>query len=229
MNLTLFDLDHTLLAGDSDYLWGRFLVQRGLVDGDAYERQNQIFYDQYRAGTLDMAAFCRFSFAPLAAHPLSQLLQWRQAFLHEIIVPVIAPLSAELLRRHRARGDHLAIVTATNRFITEPVAAHLGVDTLIATEPEFVDGRFTGRLSGIPNFREGKVDRLRQWLQQDDLHPGHTTFYSDSHNDLPLLTHADQAIAVDPDDRLQAEAERRGWPTISLRSGALPVGIGAAR
>lgn len=222
-HLALFDLDHTLLAGDSDYLWGRFLVERGLVDADAYERQNQIFYDQYRAGTLDIESFCQFSFAPLAAHPLERLLEWRQAFVAEKILPAIAPMARALLQHHRDRGEHLAIVTATNRFITEPVAAHLNVETLIATEPEFIDGRFTGRLAGVASFRQGKVQRLEQWLSATGLQVGHIRFYSDSHNDLPLLERADRAIAVDPDDTLRAIARRRRWPIISLYGPTLEI------
>lgn len=221
MQLTIFDLDHTLLAGDSDYLWGRFLVERGLVDAASYERQNQIFYDQYRDGSLDIHAFCRFSFAPLAAHPLAELRRWRDQFIVEKIEPVIAPLAPLLLARHRARGDHLMIMTATNRFITEPIAERLGVDTLIATDLEFVDGRYTGALQGTPNFREGKVLRLEQWLQENQVNPARICFYSDSHNDLPLLRRADLAIAVDPDDALRAEAQRRAWPVISLRGASL--------
>ncbi|WP_420468126.1 HAD family hydrolase [Panacagrimonas sp.] len=217
MQLTIFDLDHTLLAGDSDYLWGRFLVERGRVDAAAYEQQNQIFYDQYRNGTLDIREFCRFSFAPLAAHPLPELQRWRAQFVAEKIEPAIAPLAPRLLEKHRARGDHLMIMTATNRFITEPVAALLGVETLIATDPEFVDGRYTGALAGTPNFREGKVLRLQQWLQETGATPTRVRFYSDSHNDLPLLRRADEAIAVDPDDALREEAMRNGWPVISLR------------
>ncbi|MGQ0528582.1 MAG: HAD family hydrolase, partial [Panacagrimonas sp.] len=154
MRLAIFDLDNTLLAGDSDYLWGRFLVDQGLVDAASYERENQRFYEQYRDGTLDIEAFCRFSFAPLAAHPLTQLQAWRARFVDERILPIVAPLAPALLEKHRIQGDELLIMTATNRFITEPIAELLGVETLIATDPEFVDGRYTGQLSGTPNFRE---------------------------------------------------------------------------
>ena len=217
MNLAIFDLDNTLLAGDSDYLWGRFLVEQGLVEAEAYERQNQAFYEQYKDGTLDIHEFCAFSMAPLAAHPLRDLLTWRAQFVRDKIEPIVAPLAPALIEKHRLRGDHLLIMTATNRFITEPIAELLGVDTLIATDPEFVDGRYTGRLAGTPNFREGKVTRLEQWLAGRGLDRPHTSFYSDSHNDLPLLLRADAPVAVDPDARLDAEARRRGWPVLSLR------------
>lgn len=217
MRLAIFDLDNTLLAGDSDYLWGRFLVENGLVDGPTYERQNQAFYQQYADGTLDIEAYSRFSLAPLTAHPLAELHRWRAQFVREKVAPVVAPQALALLQRHRALGDELLIMTATNRFITEPIASLLGVNTLIATDPELVDGRYTGRLSGTPNFREGKVLRLEQWMRDRGIAVAHISFYSDSHNDLPLLLRADVAIAVDPDDILDAEARRRGWPVISLR------------
>ncbi|MGQ0620201.1 MAG: HAD family hydrolase [Panacagrimonas sp.] len=223
MNLAIFDLDNTLLAGDSDYLWGRFLVEQGLVDEKSYENQNRIFYQQYRDGTLDIEAFSRFSMAPLAAHPLHELQTWRQQFVREKIEPIVAPLAPALLEKHRMHGDELLIMTATNRFITEPIAALLGVDTLIATDPEFIDGRYTGRLSGTPNFREGKVRRLEQWMLDQDIAQAHVTFYSDSHNDLALLRRADVAVAVDPDDRLRAEAQLRGWPVLSLRATGVEV------
>lgn len=223
MNLAIFDLDNTLLAGDSDYLWGRFLVDLGLVDGAAYERQNQIFYERYCDGTLDIVEFSRFAFAPLARNPLSTLLEWRARFIRERIGPVVAPLAPALLERHRSQGDRLLITTATNRFITEPIAELLGVDVLIATDPEFVDGRYTGELSGTPNFREGKVTRLKAWLAEQPAPPERISCYSDSHNDLPLLLLADSPVAVDPDDRLRQTAEQRGWPVISLRGEAVQV------
>ncbi|MGQ0698860.1 MAG: HAD family hydrolase [Panacagrimonas sp.] len=223
MHLAIFDLDNTLLAGDSDYLWGSFLVERGRVDGAAYEAQNQVFYDQYRAGTLDIEAFCRFSMASLAANPLDELLALRQEFVVEKIEPIVAPLAPALIEKHRAQGDTLLIMTATSRFITEPIATLLGVDHLIATDPEFIDGRYTGQLAGIANFREGKVRRLELWLREHAVDASHVRFYSDSHNDLPLLLRADDAVVVDPDPTLRDEAVRRGWPIISLRGSPLDV------
>jgi HAD superfamily hydrolase (TIGR01490 family) len=215
MRLAVFDLDHTLLAGDSDYLWGQFLVEQGLVDAETYARENKRFYDEYLNGTLDIDAFAAFSLRPVVEHGAEKLAALRPQFVREKIEPIIAPGTFHLLERHRAQGDQLVITTATNRFITEPIAKLLGIDMLIATDAEIVDGRYTGRIDGVANFREGKLARLRQW--QGDRKFSGMSVYSDSHNDLPLLEAADQPVAVDPDDRLRAHAMRRGWPIISLR------------
>jgi HAD superfamily hydrolase (TIGR01490 family) len=217
MNLAIFDLDNTLLAGDSDYLWGQFLVEQGIVDGPSYESQNRLFYDQYKAGTLDIYEFCAFSMGPLTQHEPAQLYTWRAQFVREKIEPIIANGTPALLERHRAQGDRLLIMTATNRFITEPIAALLGIDDLIATDPEMKDGRYTGHVAGIPNFQDGKVQRLELWRTQQAEKFAHTYFYSDSRNDIPLLLKADTAVAVDADEVLLAEAVLRGWPSISLR------------
>jgi HAD superfamily hydrolase (TIGR01490 family) len=215
--LAVFDLDHTLLAGDSDYLWGRYMVRHGLVDGETYERTNRRYYEDYLAGRLDIDAFCRFALAPLAAHPLATLQALRQRFLDEEIRPIVAAGAPALLAQHRAAGDTLLITTATNRFVTEPIAALLGVPNLIATDPELIDGRYTGRVAGLPNFRERKVERLREWQARQPAVFSSRICYSDSQNDLSLLDSADEAVAVDPDPQLRAEAERRGWRVISLR------------
>jgi HAD superfamily hydrolase (TIGR01490 family) len=222
MNLAVFDLDHTLLAGDSDYLWGQFLVERGMVDGARYEQANQRFYEQYHAGTLDIVEFAHFSLAPLAAADPGHLLELRARFTRERIAPIVAPGAPALLAQHRARGATLLITTATNRFVTEPIAALLGVDHLLATEPERIEGRYTGRLAGpdAANFREAKVRRLRAWMEQQPKAYSNISCYSDSHNDLPLLRFAQEPVAVDPDPTLRAEAERRGWSIISLRKPA---------
>lgn len=218
MQLAIFDLDNTLLAGDSDYLWGQYLVDQGLVDGAAYERENRNFYDQYKAGTLDINEFCAFSLKPLTQHEPAQLYVWRAEFVRTRIEPIVAAGTPALLERHRAQGDHLLIMTATNRFITEPIAALLGIDDLIATDPEMSNGRYNGRVLGLPNFQDGKVKRLEQWRAQQSQKFERTIFYSDSRNDLPLLLLADEAVAVDPDEVLRAEAVQRGWPVISLRN-----------
>jgi HAD superfamily hydrolase (TIGR01490 family) len=216
--LAIFDLDNTLLDGDSDYLWGRFLVDQGIIDGDHYERENQRFYDEYRAGTLDIFEFLRFALRPLATHPLPQLLEWRARFFDERIRPIVLPRARALLAEHRAEGAVLLIITATNRFVTSPIAEFLGVDHLLATEPEVgADGRFTGDVAGTPCFREGKVARLSQWLRQTGLNLAYSSFYSDSHNDLPLLELVSRPVAVDPDATLYQHAEFKGWPIISLR------------
>ncbi|MGD8614549.1 MAG: HAD family hydrolase [Gammaproteobacteria bacterium] len=217
MPLALFDLDNTLLDGDSDYLWGRFLVERGIVDAESYEAQNQRFYDQYVAGSLDIHAFLRFQLKPLAMHSRVRLEAWREEYLTSKIDPILLSRARELLEKHRSKGDELIIITATNRFITEPIARRFGVTHLIATEPELIDAEYTGNVRGIPCFQDGKIKRLQAWLEQHGETLDGSWFYSDSHNDLPLLERVEHPVAVDPDDRLRAYAGRRGWPVISLR------------
>lgn len=217
MTLAIFDLDNTLLGGDSDYLWGQFLVEQGLVDGEAYERENQRFYDDYEAGTLDIYEYQAFMLRPLTEYPLTEMLAWREQFIAEKIQPILLPRAVDLLERHRTAGDTLLIVTATNRFITAPIAERFDVPHLLATEPEFTEGRFTGRLIGIPCFQHGKVERLDQWLAETGHDLAESWFYSDSHNDLPLLGRVTYPVAVDPDATLVQHARERGWPIISLR------------
>lgn len=215
--LAVFDLDNTLLAGDSDYLWGQFLVDSGHVDRAGYEAANQRFYEEYKAGTLDIHEFSRFSLTPLITLEPALRERLRRQFVEQCIRPVIAPGAAALLSRHRSAGHDLLITTATNRFITAPIAALLGIDNLLANDPEIIDGRYTGELSGTPNFREGKITRLREWIGQRPHPYACIHAYSDSHNDLPLLDLADRATAVDPDAKLREHALRVGWPVISLR------------
>lgn len=218
MTLAIFDLDNTLLADDSDYLWGCFLAERGLVDGDFHAAENERFYQQYHAGELDIFEFLRFSLRPLTQHPLAALHQLRAEFLQQKILPVILPKGERLLQQHRDQGDTLMIITATNRFVTEPIAERLGVEHLIAVEPEFIDGRYTGEVFGIPSFQEGKVKRLQQWLaEHPDENLAQSCFYSDSHNDIPLLQCVDRPVAVDPDPKLHAYATEQGWEILSLR------------
>lgn len=221
MKLAIFDLDNTLLGDDSDYLWGRFLVEQQLVDGEIYERENQRFYDEYKGGTLDIREFLAFSLEPLSRLEPPQLKELHARFMAEKITPVMLPAAAELLARHRAQGDYLLIITATNRFVTGPIAEALGVDDLLASDPEMVDGRYTGQVEGTPCFREGKVTRLEQWLKKNGLNLAHSYFYSDSHNDLPLLEMVSQPVAVDPDETLAAHAKTKGWPIITLRGDIL--------
>ena len=220
MNLALFDLDNTLLALDSDYEWGRFLVDRGVLDREAYESQNAAFYEQYKAGKLDIHEFLGFALRPLAEHAPEDLDRWHADFMATRIRPAMGAPARALVRRHLEAGDLCAVVTATNSFVTAPIAREFGVPHLLATEPERSAGRFTGRVAGIPCFREGKVTRVEAWLAAQ----GHrlqdfpqSAFYSDSHNDLPLLERVSRPVAVDPDASLAAEARRRGWPVISLR------------
>ncbi|MCB1868303.1 MAG: HAD family hydrolase [Gammaproteobacteria bacterium] len=218
MALAIFDLDNTLLAGDSDYLWGKFLAGTGAVDGERYERENLRFYRQYQAGDLDIHEFLRFSLRPLREHSVEQLHRWRNEFLTREIDPIITLASRELIDRHRRAGDTLMIITATNSFVTAPIAERLGIDHLIATIPEIKHGRYTGEVEGIPSFREGKVKRLQIWLDEHAQDLGESSFYSDSHNDIPLLELVDNPVAVDPDEELAAQAVARNWPVISLRS-----------
>ncbi len=217
MGLAIFDLDNTLLAGDSDYLWGQFLVEQGIVDRSYYERENERFYEEYRAGTLDIHEFLNFTLEPLARHEPDDLYLWREQFMAEKIRPIILPKARTLLARHRDQGHYLLIITATNAFVTRPIAEELGVDELLATEPEMKDGRFTGRVAGTPCFREGKVTRLEAWLRATGRNLAESWFYSDSHNDLPLLELVTHPTAVDPDETLAQHAEMKGWPIISLR------------
>lgn len=217
VSLAIFDLDNTLLGGDSDYLWGLFLIEHGIVERALYERENQRFYDEYRAGTLDIYAFLEFQLRPLAAHDMATLYGWRRQFMREQILPIVLPKARELVQRHRAQGDELLIITATNRFITEPIAAEFGISELLASDPEIRDGRYTGRVKGIPCFREGKVTRLETWLGERSVNLEDSWFYSDSHNDVPLLEKVSHAVAVDPDKTLQRHALQQGWPIISLR------------
>ncbi len=217
MALAIFDLDNTLIGGDSDVLWGRYLGQHGLVDVTAMERQQERFYQDYLSGSLDIDEFLRFQLHILSQHDTETLASWQQAYVEEQIKPILLPQADELLNKHRAAGDTLMIITATNRFLTQPIAELLGIDLLIATEPEFLDGRYTGRVEGIPSFAEGKVARLRQWLSDNREDLEGSWFYSDSHNDLPLLNLVEHAVAVDPDEKLAEAARRNGWPIMSLR------------
>ncbi len=217
MTLAIFDLDNTLIAGDSDHLWGRYLCEQGLINSDDYENQNEAFYRDYQAGTLDINAYLRFALAPLAGRAPDELAQWHRGFMQDKIEPIMLPAAHALIDRHREQGHTLLIITATNAFITGPIAARLGIEHLLACEGEQIDGVYTGEPSGVPSFHSGKVTRLRQWCesQGEELHGA--WFYSDSHNDLPLLQLVDNPVAVDPDERLRQHANAAGWPIITLR------------
>ena len=217
MSLAIFDLDNTLISIDSDHAWGEFLLEQGAVDPIAFREANERFMADYNAGTLDIAAFLEVALKPLAENSPEQLAAWHQQFMAGKIEPHILPKAEELIARHRTQGDTLLIITATNRFITGPIAERLGIDHLIAVEPEVMDGHYTGKVSGIPSFREGKVTRLEQWLEKQDLTLDEAWFYSDSHNDLPLLEQVDHPVAVDPDNTLRQVAEQRQWRIMSLR------------
>ena len=220
LQLALLDLDNTLLAGDSDFEWGRFLITVGALDEELHLARNAQFYEDYKQGTLDIHAFLEFQLKPLSTHPRTQLDAWHAQYMEQIIRPIITPQARALVEKHRTNGDLLCIVTATNGFVTGPIAREFGIEHLIATIPEEVDGEYTGRVAGTPSFKEGKITRLLQWLESrgETLESFEATwFYSDSHNDLPLMKLVDHPVAVTPDPTLQAYAEAQGWPIISLR------------
>ena len=217
MRLALFDLDNTLLAGDSDHSWGEFLCETGRVDAVEYRAHNDAFYADYCAGKLDVVAYQSFTQAILARTEAAELARWQAEFMAEVIEPIILAKGEALLREHREAGDKLVIITATNRFITAPIAARLGVETLLATECGMDNGRYTGHVAGVPCYQAGKVVRLNEWLAETGLSLDGAYFYSDSRNDLPLLEAVANPVAVDPDDTLRAIAGERGWPVLSLR------------
>lgn len=217
MNLALFDLDNTLLAGDSDFEWAQFLIEQGVLDREVYEAQNQVFFDQYKAGTLDIHAFLDFQLKPLSRHPRALLERWHADYMIKKIYPMLRASARALVNKHM--WDTRAVVTATNSFVTAPIARVFGIEHLIATEPEQRHGEFTGGVSGLPCFKDGKPRRLEAWLaaRGETLKSyDRSYFYSDSHNDLPLLELVTDPVAVDPDDTLRAHAVARGWRVLSL-------------
>ena len=217
MKLAIFDLDQTLIAGDSSRLWGELMSERGLVDAAAFRRANAAFYEDYLAGRLDIDAFLAFELKPLGQHRRGALEAWREDYLQHKIRPLVLPAALDLVAEHRRQGCELLIITASNRFVAEPIAVLFGIKNLIACEPEMRAGEYTGRACGIPSFAAGKVRRLGDWLAQGGRLVSESWFYTDSHNDLPLLGEADHPVAVDPDETLEKEARKAGWPVISLR------------
>ena len=217
MTLAIFDLDNTLLAGDSDHAWGEFLVEEGIVDAEAYRKANDRFYQEYLNGELDILNYLGFALQPLSIHSMDMLLEWRARFLDKKVRPMLQKKADELLDSHRQRGHTLMIITATNRFVTEPIAELLDIEHLIATEPEMVNENYTGNVAGTPSFQEGKVTRLNDWLEAHKESLDGAWFYSDSHNDLPLLRKVDNPVAVDPDPKLEEFARNEGWSVMTLR------------
>jgi len=221
MNLALFDLDNTLLAGDSDHAWGQFLCDKGIVDHAEYQARNDAFYEQYKAGTLDIQEFLAFVLSPLASRTRAELDALQAEFIDTVILSdMVAPGSQALVGEHLAQGDLCAIVTATNAFVTAPIARHFRIPHLIATVPAIEQGKFTGEARGTPAFREGKIVRVNAWLESMALDIGsfaRSWFYSDSLNDLPLMSLVSDPVAVDPDPILKIHAEKQGWRVISLR------------
>ncbi len=220
MNLVLFDLDNTLLAGDSDFAWAQFLIGKGVLDREVQEAKNIEFFEQYKAGTLEIYAFLDFQLAPLARHPRAQLDAWHHEFMEQYVRPMITNKARALVKQHIDSGALVAVVTATNAFVTGPIVREFGIPHLVATIPAQESGNFTGKPRGLPAFKEGKIDRVDAWLESHGLHLGgfeRSWFYSDSHNDLPLMQRVSDPVAVDPDDTLLDHARQRTWPVISLR------------
>jgi HAD superfamily hydrolase (TIGR01490 family) len=220
MDLVLFDLDNTLLSGDSDHCWAQFLIDTGVLDGPTYEARNDAFFEQYKAGTLDIHAFLEFQLAPLAQYPRPVLGAWHAQFMQTRILPMITPAARELVLRHLTEGSLCAIVTATNDFVTAPIAREFGISHLVATRAAMQNGAYTGKPDGLPCFREGKLVRVDEWLAGLGRKWGEfarTHFYSDSRNDLPLLERVSDPVVVDGDATLKSVAGQRGWRQISLR------------
>jgi len=220
VNLTLFDLDNTLLTGDSDFEWSQFLIEQGVLDRELFEAKNLAFYEQYKAGTLDIHEFLDFQLKPLSRHARKVLDAWHEDFMRIKVRPMMGDKARALVNEHLAAGDVCVVITATNSFVTAPIVREFGIEHLIATDPEQKDGEFTGAVAGVPSFREGKVTRMEQWLSErgwDWDSFAQSCFYSDSLNDLPLLSKVKRPVAVDPDATLRAHAAQQGWPVISLR------------
>tara|TARA_B110000971_G_scaffold177233_1_gene182880 strand:- start:310 stop:966 length:657 start_codon:yes stop_codon:yes gene_type:complete len=217
MALAIFDLDNTLISGDSDHSWGEFLVSEQRVDAQQFKKTNDQFYADYVAGSLDILAYLEFSLQPLTEMSMAELAELHQRFMQQVIEPMQLPQARALLQQHRDAGDRLLIITSTNRFIVEPICHSLGVTELLATDAEIVDGRYSGKVDGTPTYKEGKVIRLNAWLKEQNETLEGSWFYSDSINDLPLLLEVDHAVAVDPCPALRDEAEAKNWQIISLR------------
>jgi HAD superfamily hydrolase (TIGR01490 family) len=216
MTLAIFDLDHTLITGDSDYLWGEYMVENNIVDEQEFRSRNEIYYQDYQRGTLDNEQYLEFALKPLTQYSIEELYAWRADYVEKWIKPIVAPGARELLDNHRNQNHELLIISATHLFVTAPIAQLLGVPTVLSTEPEIIDNRYTGRYLGTPTYQEGKVTALHEWLAKSVQRMDGSYFYSDSINDLALLEKVDHPITVHPDEQLEAIAEERGWPIINL-------------
>lgn len=219
-NLALFDLDNTLLAGDSDYNWSLFLIKQGLLDEKTHHERNEQFYLDYKNGNLDIYKFLAFQLKPLSEHSVADLNALHAKYMDSVIRPMMTQKAQDLVNQHKAQGDLCLVITATNSFVTKPIAQAYGIAHLIGTDPEMVNGAYTGGVAGVPSFQEGKVTRLKQWLAergQELADFEQSYFYSDSHNDLPLMKLVTHPVAVDADAKLTAYAQQHGWPHISLR------------
>lgn len=218
MALAIFDLDNTLIAGDSDHSWGEFLVAQSIVDSQTYKEMNDKFYADYESGCLDIFAYLEFSVEPLTRLSMEKLQSLHKKFMRDVINPIKLKGAEDLINQHRQAGDRLLIITSTNRFIVEPICKSIGIDEIIATDLEIIDGKYSGEVMGIPTFQEGKVQRFNQWLEEQKESSDGSYFYSDSINDMPMLLEVAHPIAVDPDSALRKEAESRHWEIISLRN-----------
>ncbi len=217
MKLAIFDLDNTLLAGDSDHAWGEYLISQNLVDPDDYRQKNDAFYEDYKRGELDMIAYQEFVLGALKGFSADQLKELHQGFMQTVVDSMHLPKAQALVDEHRRQGHTLIVITATNRFITEDIVRSFGIPHLLCTEPEYIDGKLSGKISGIPCYQAGKIKKLESWLKENRVTPEYAWFYSDSFNDIPLMEKVDEAIAVDADDTLKQHAKNHGWASISLR------------
>ena len=217
MSLAIFDLDNTLIGGDSDFLWGEFLGEEGVVDANAYRKKNEYFYQQYDLGTLDIYAWLDFCLEPLSRYSMAELQELHHRFMIQKIEPIMLDKAQNCINRHKERGDTVLVITASTSFVTAPIVKKYGINQLLATEPEIKAGRYTGGVSGIPCFQSGKVDKLMPWLQKNEETLTGSTFYSDSHNDLPLLELVDNPVAVNADKILTKIAEKKGWEVLNWR------------
>ena len=217
MPLALFDLDNTLIGGDSDYLWGQFLCEIGAVDVSHYQEKNKYFYEQYCKGKLDIYAYSEFSMEPLSKYTMDELNLFHKQFMEDKIEALFLPEAEKVVDWHRDKGDTLVVITASNNFVTAPIVNHYGIDNLISTELEVVDGQYTGNVLGIPCYKNGKVEKLTLWLNSSKESLDKSTFYSDSHNDLPLLELVTNPIVVNPDEKLNKLATKNGWNSVDWR------------
>ena len=218
MSLAMFDLDNTLIGGDSDYLWGEFLCEKGIIEDTAsFQKMNEYFYQQYEVGKLDIYAWAEFSFKVLTEYSIDELNHLRQNFIQQKIEPIFLDKAQSCINQHKENGDTILVITASNTFITAPIAEMYGINHLLATEPEFKDGRFTGKVSGVPCFQSGKIDNLMPWIEKHNKNLKGSYFYSDSHNDLPLLELVDNPVAINGDPRLTSTANKNGWPNLDWR------------
>jgi HAD superfamily hydrolase (TIGR01490 family) len=217
MSLAIFDLDNTLIGGDSDFLWGEFIGEEGIVDANAYRKKNEYFYQQYDLGTLDIYAWLEFCLEPLTRYSMTELQELHHRFMIQKIEPILLDKAQNCINRHKERGDTVLVITASTSFVTAPIVKKYGINQLLATEPEIKAGRYTGGVSGIPCFQSGKIDKLMPWLQKNEETLNGSTFYSDSHNDLPLLELVDNPVAVNADKILTKIAEKKGWKVLNWR------------